>query len=217
MYKRYVKRLFDIIFASILLIISLPIALILSLLIKLEDGGPIIFKHKRFGQNKKPFTIYKFRSMSVSAPKDCPTNDLYDAASYITKTGKFLRKLSLDELPQILNVLRGDMSLVGPRPVVLNETDLIAEREKYNANSVKPGITGWAQVHGRDELRIKEKAKMDGDYVKNFGILMDLKCLLFTLWAVLSVKGNKEGSESNSPKRFESDNPLMPALEEAED
>lgn len=195
MYQNYIKRLLDVTFASIIFILALPIAVIVVIAIKLDDNGPIIFKHKRFGQHKKPFTIYKFRTMSVTAPPNSPTNSLLNAESHITSPGKFIRKLSLDELPQLVNVIKGDMSLVGPRPVILNEIDLIKERQKYNANSCKPGITGWAQVNGRDELRMKKKAKMDGEYVKKLGFLMDVKCVGMTIWAVLSVKGHKEGAD----------------------
>lgn len=131
--------------------------------------------------------------MKATAPKSIPTNDFRDANMYITRSGKILRKLSIDEMPQLLNVLRGEMSIVGPRPLVLTEAQLFKEREKYGANALRPGITGWAQVNGRDELRLKKKAKMDGEYSKNFGFAMDVKCVALTAWAVLSVKGHKEG------------------------
>jgi O-antigen biosynthesis protein WbqP len=195
MYQKYIKRMLDALSAFIVLIILLPIGLLIALIVKLDSNGPIIFSHKRFGQNKKPFTIYKFRSMTVEAPSDSPTSSLRNAASYITRAGKIMRKLSLDELPQVINVLKGEMSIVGPRPVVLGETSLIEEREKYNANACKPGITGWAQINGRDELGIKNKAKLDGEYVRNLGFIMDMKILLMTITAVLSIKGHKEGSD----------------------
>jgi len=195
MYRKFVKRMLDILFASTFVaLLFLPLAL-LGIWIKLDSHGPILFKQKRAGKDLVPFTVYKFRSMTTDAPKNSPTNSLSNASTYITRSGKILRKLSLDELPQLLNVLKGEMSIVGPRPVVLNETDLLSRREKYRANSCKPGITGWAQVNGRDELRVHQKAKMDGEYVKHFGAFMDAKCLFMTIWAVLSVSGHKEGHE----------------------
>lgn len=190
----YVKRLLDIVFASSILLFFAPLLLFLALVIKLDSRGPIIFRQKRFGQHGNVFIIYKFRTMKQSAPKNHPTNDLVNPQRFITRSGKIMRKLSLDELPQLVNVLRGDMSIVGPRPVILKETDLIAEREKHGANGVKPGITGWAQVNGRDEIRIEEKARMDGEYAQNFGFRMDTKCVLYTFWAVASVKGHREGA-----------------------
>jgi O-antigen biosynthesis protein WbqP len=195
MYRKYIKRLLDFTFASILIVFLIIPFAIIAIWIKLDSRGPIFFKQKRAGKNLVPFVAYKFRSMTVDAPKDCPTNNLKDAKSYITRSGRIMRKLSIDELPQLLNVIRGDMSIVGPRPVVLNETDLFAEREKYNANSCRPGITGWAQVNGRDELRVVQKAKMDGEYVSNISLAMDTKCILMTIGAVLSLNGNKDGHE----------------------
>lgn len=194
MYRDYVKTFFDLCFALVALLLAIPLIVIIAIVIKLEDGGPILFSHKRFGQNKQPFKIYKFRTMKTSAPKDTPTNNLLNPEEHITRFGRIMRKLSLDEIPQLFNVIRGEMSIVGPRPVVLNETDLIALRQKYKANSCKPGITGWAQVNGRDEVRIVEKAKMDGEYTKKIGPLMDLKCILMTIHAVLSIKGHREGA-----------------------
>lgn len=195
-YQLYIKRVFDVIFSITLLTILFVPLLFVALWVKLDSKGPVFFKHIRAGKDRKPFMVYKFRSMSVSAPKYQATNDLLDAGAYITFSGRIMRKLSIDELPQLINVIKGEMSIVGPRPVILEEEDLLAEREKYNANSCKPGITGWAQVNGRDELRIKEKAKMDGYYVENFGLIMDIKCLVRTLRAVLSMHGHKEGHES---------------------
>lgn len=187
-----------------LLLLAAPLLLI-SIWIKLDSKGPVIFKQKRAGKNLKPFVVYKFRSMSVRAPKYQATNDMLDAGRYITFAGKIMRKLSIDELPQLINVIKGEMSIVGPRPVILKETDLLSEREKYNANACKPGITGWAQVNGRDELRVKEKAEMDGYYVRNFGIIMDIKCLTMTLMAVLSMYGYREGHENNEIINFDED------------
>lgn len=202
MYKKYIKRLLDIIIASIALLMALPITLFIALAIKLDDGGPVFFKHKRYGQNKNPFTIYKFRTMKTTAPSNCPTNSLTNHQQHIMRSGKILRKLSLDELPQLLNVLQGHMSLVGPRPVILAETDLIAERDKYGANACKPGITGWAQVNGRDEVQTKRKAKMDGEYVYRLGFMMDLKCILHTVYAVFSLKGHREGVDKEAAAYF---------------
>lgn len=198
MYRDYIKVFLDLCFALITLLLVLPFIAVIALIIKLEDGGPIMFKHKRFGQNKQPFTIYKFRTMKTSAPKNIPTNSLVNAEDHITRFGRIMRKLSLDEIPQLINVIRGEMSIVGPRPVILRETDLIALRQKYKANSCKPGITGWAQVNGRDELRIAEKAKMDGEYARNLGPRMDLKCLLMTIHAVIAVKGHREGAYAST-------------------
>ena len=194
MYRNYVKTFLDLCFALVGLIIALPFIAVIVLIIKLEDGGPILFKQKRFGQNKQPFTVYKFRSMKTTAPSEVSTNSLLNPEDHITRFGKIMRKLSLDEIPQLINVLRGEMSLVGPRPVILKEVDLVTLRQKYKANSCKPGITGWAQVNGRDELRIQEKARMDGEYVRNLGPWMDLKCILMTIYAVISIKGHREGS-----------------------
>lgn len=195
MYQTFIKRLLDFVLAATTLVLAFPIFILCALIIKLNDGGPVLFKHQRFGRHKKPFTVYKFRSMVTTAPRNAPTNSLTDAASYITTPGRVMRKLSLDELPQLVNVLKGEMSMVGPRPVVLKETDLIQERQKYDANAVLPGITGWAQVNGRDEVEVKTKAKMDGHYARNISFFMDLKCILMTFWAVVSVKGHREGDE----------------------
>lgn len=198
MYQKHIKRLIDTPIAFIILLVSLPITLVIIIVIKLDDNGPIIFKQKRFGQNKTTFTIYKFRTMSVDAPSEAPTNSLRNAESHITRVGKIMRKLSLDELPQLVNVLKGEMSIVGPRPVILKEIDLITEREKYGANACKPGITGWAQVNGRDEVHMKKKAEMDGAYTNALNPLMDIKCVLMTIYAVISVKGHREGGSETA-------------------
>ena len=195
MYQKYIKRTLDLVLAVLLIAISLPISIVVAVSILIVNDGSVIFKQQRFGRNKKPFTIYKFRTMSESAPANVPTNDFIGVQSHITKPGKIIRKLSLDELPQLFNVLKGEMSMVGPRPVVLNEDKLVSEREKYGANSCKPGITGWAQVNGRDEMRMKKKANMDGEYAANISLLMDIRCVVLTIWAVLSIKGHKEGAD----------------------
>lgn len=201
MYQDYVKSFLDLCLALIALLLALPLIAIIAAIIKMEDRGPVIFKQKRFGQNRQHFTVYKFRTMKTSAPSEMPTNNFRNVEDHITRFGRIMRKLSLDEIPQLINVIRGEMSLVGPRPVILKETKLIALRQKYNANSCKPGITGWAQVNGRDEVRMLEKARMDGEYVENLGPIMDLKCILMTIHAVLSIKGHREGA-SNEPQRF---------------
>jgi O-antigen biosynthesis protein WbqP len=197
MYQKYVKRSLDILSALIISLLSLPIAVIVAIVIMLDDGRPVMFKQKRFGRNKQPFTIYKFRTMTTDAPSDSPTRNLLNAKSHITRSGKIIRKLSLDELPQLINVLKGEMSIIGPRPVVLKETRLIAERDRYNANSCRPGITGWAQVNGRDNVRLRQKAKMDGEYARRLGLVIDVKCLILTVYAVLSIKGHKEGADDS--------------------
>jgi O-antigen biosynthesis protein WbqP len=193
MYEKYTKRILDLTCALLLCIVIAPFAVIVAVAIKIDSPGPIIFRQKRYGRNGHPFTVLKFRTMSIDAPSDSPTNSLFNAYMHITRVGRVMRKLSIDELPQLINVLRGEMSIVGPRPVVLGETDLIAKRKENSSYALAPGITGWAQVNGRDELRIHEKAKMDGEYADDFGIVMDIKCLALTLWAVLSIKGHREG------------------------
>ena len=177
-----------------------PILLILCVAIKLDSPGPILFTQKRVGIHKSYFQIYKFRTMRTDTPKDMPTHMLSNPEQYITRTGSFLRRTSLDELPQIFNIFKGDMSIVGPRPALWNQYDLIAERDKYGANDVLPGLTGWAQINGRDELEIDVKAKLDGEYVKKFGFIMDLKCFFGTITAVLSHKGVVEGGTGEMHK-----------------
>lgn len=191
----HIKRAGDLIVASLAIVFLTPLFVTTIILIKLESPGPALFRQKRYGKNKQPFTVYKFRSMSMAAPDNMPTNDFHDAQSYITRVGRVIRKLSIDELPQLFNVVQGHMSLVGPRPVVLTETSLINERDKYGANAIRPGITGWAQVNGRDELNDTLKAEMDGHYVANYGLITDLKCILKTAYAILFAKGHAEGHE----------------------
>ncbi|HLQ83960.1 MAG TPA: sugar transferase [Pseudogracilibacillus sp.] len=187
------KRFIDIALSAAGMIFLSPVYLLLMLAIKTESKGPILFKQRRVGLHKRHFNILKFRTMRADTPKDMPTHLLSNPDQYITKSGKFLRKTSLDELPQIWNIFRGEMSVIGPRPALWNQEDLIAERDKYNVHSVKPGLTGWAQINGRDELPIKVKAKLDGYYVEQMGVLMDMKCFVGTFVSVAKSDGVSEG------------------------
>ncbi|WP_307345094.1 sugar transferase [Metabacillus malikii] len=196
-----VKRLIDIILSLIGLILLSPIFLILIIAIKLESKGPVLFKQKRIGINKTHFNILKFRTMRIDTPKDTPTHLLENPDQYITKMGKFLRKTSLDELPQIWNIFMGQMSIIGPRPALWNQYDLIDERDKYGANNVLPGLTGWAQINGRDELSIEVKAKLDGEYVEKISIGMDVKCFIGTIVSVLKSDGVVEGGTGTTAKK----------------
>ena len=190
---RYIKRIIDILLSGLAIIILSPLLLILCIAIKLDSPGPIFFTQKRVGIHKTYFQIYKFRTMRTDTPKDMPTHMLANPEQYITKTGRFLRKTSLDELPQIFKIFKGDMSIVGPRPALWNQDDLVAERDKYGANDVTPGLTGWAQINGRDELEIPVKAKLDGEYVKKYGFTMDVRCFFGTFLSVLRQDGVVEG------------------------
>lgn len=187
------KRIIDRFLALIGLIILSPFFLLLMLVIKMDSRGQIFFKQKRVGIHKKHFNILKFRTMRIDTPKDTPTHLLKNPEQYITKVGRFLRKTSLDELPQIINILKGDMAIVGPRPALWNQYDLIAERDKYGANDILPGLTGWAQINGRDELPIDVKARLDGEYVKKMSFGMDIKCILGTVISVAKQDGVVEG------------------------
>ncbi|MFB1052059.1 sugar transferase [Paraliobacillus sp. JSM ZJ581] len=188
-----VKRLIDFILSLIGFIMLLPIYIILTIAIKLESKGPVLFKQKRIGINKTHFNMLKFRTMRIDTPKDTPTHLLENPEQYITKMGKFLRKTSLDELPQIWNIITGQMSIIGPRPALWNQYDLINERNKYGANNVPPGLTGWAQINGRDELAIEIKAKLDGEYVQKVSFRMDVKCFFGTIVSVVKSDGVIEG------------------------
>lgn len=199
MYKA-VKRALDMLCSLLGLIILSPLFLILVLVIKLDSRGPVLFRQKRVGIHKKHFSILKFRTMRTDTPRDTPTHLLKNPDQYITKTGKFLRKTSLDELPQILNILKGDMAIVGPRPALWNQYDLIAERDKYGANDILPGLTGWAQVNGRDELEIPVKAALDGEYVKKMSFLMDCRCIWKTLLQIFTHEGVVEGGTGSMKK-----------------
>lgn len=192
-YQKRIKKILDKMIALAACIILAPLYIMIGISIKLDSPGSIMFCQKRVGIYKTYFSIYKFRTMRTNAPKECPTHVLSDPQKYITRVGKFLRKTSLDELPQLFNVLQGNMSLVGPRPALWNQFDLINEREKYGANDIMPGITGWAQINGRDEIAIEKKAELDGYYAKNIGFWLDIKCLFLTVSKVIKREGIKEG------------------------
>lgn len=196
-----VKRVNDFVLSLLALIILSPIFLILALWIKIDSPGPVFFKQKRIGKDRTFFQIYKFRTMRSDTPKDTPTHLLSNPDLYITKSGHFLRRTSLDELPQILNIIKGEMAIIGPRPALWNQDDLVDERDKYKANDVLPGLSGWAQINGRDELPITTKAKLDGEYVRNMSFLFDMKCIFGTIISVLQGDGVVEGraDESNKP------------------
>ncbi|MCQ6564934.1 sugar transferase [Bacillus mycoides] len=197
-YKKGLKQIVDCIFAFVGLVVSSPLFLLLIICIKLDSKGPVLFKQRRIGKGKKEFYILKFRTMRIDTPKDMPTHLLEDPDMYITKVGKFLRKTSLDELPQIINIIKGEMSIIGPRPALWNQYDLIKERDNYGANDVTPGLTGWAQINGRDELPIDVKAKLDGEYVEKLSPLFDLKVFFMTIKSVLKSEGVKEGKSNSS-------------------
>ena len=175
------------------LIVLSPVFLILMLAIKMDSKGPVFFKQERVGKNKEYFKILKFRTMRIDTPKETPTHLLDDPEQWITRVGGFLRKTSLDELPQIINILKGDMSIIGPRPALWNQYDLIAERDKYGANDVLPGLTGWAQINGRDELPIEVKARLDGEYIEKMTFWFDVRCFIATIFSILRADGVVEG------------------------
>lgn len=193
MYKHFFKRLSDVVLSLSALIVLAPVMIVCALIIKHEDKGPALFTQKRIGIHKKPFSMYKFRSMRTDTPHDTPTHLLENPEQYILHCGKWMRKYSVDELPQIFNILRGDMSIVGPRPALWNQYDLIAERDKYGANDIKPGLTGWAQINGRDELEISEKARLDGEYLKRESFTFDLMCIWRTVFKAAKHEGVVEG------------------------
>jgi len=194
MYKPF-KRLIDIVASIAGILVLSPLLILLTIIIKSDSRGPILFKQKRIGLHKKTFMIYKFRTMRTDTPADMPTHLLDDPASFITKSGAFMRRTSLDELPQLFNILYGQMSVVGPRPALWNQYDLIAARDNVHANDLRPGLTGWAQVNGRDELAIDVKAKLDGDYVKQMSLWFDIQIFFKTIFSVLRREGVKEGSD----------------------
>lgn len=192
-YQKYIKRLLDITISGVGIIITSPFLGVIALIIKTTSKGPVLFKQQRYGRHQKPFVCYKFRSMYITAPKDMPTWKLENPEEHITPVGKFLRKTSMDELPQLFNIFKGEMSLIGPRPVVLKEKKLIEAREKVGANDVRPGLTGWAQINGRDLVGTKAKAALDSRYVQKMSFLVDLKIFLKTILYVLKKEGVSEG------------------------
>ena len=200
MYK-FFKRTLDIVLSFIGMIVLSPFFLLLVLAIKLDSKGPVLFKQKRVGLHKKHFYILKFRTMRIDTPKDTPTHLLENPEQWITKVGKFLRRTSLDELPQIWNIFVGDMSIIGPRPALWNQYDLIEERDRYGANDVLPGLTGWAQIHGRDELPIAKKAELDGYYVQHLSFGLDVRCFFGTIKSVAKSEGVVEGGTGNMEKK----------------
>lgn len=201
MYQHCIKRLLDILLSGVgILLLALPMLLI-ALLIKLDSKGPVFFRQKRVGKHKKTFQILKFRTMRIDTPHDMPTHLLADPEAYLTRTGKLLRKASLDELPQLFNILAGQMSVIGPRPALWNQDDLVAARDQYGANDVTPGLTGWAQINGRDELEIAEKARLDGEYVHHISFRFDCKCFFGTFFAVATHKGIVEGGMGELHRR----------------
>lgn len=203
MYKAFFKRFFDIILSLFAIVLLSWLFIFISLAIVIDDPGPVLFKQKRVGKDKKLFNILKFRSMKMCTPHDTPTHMLNNPEQYITRVGKFLRKTSLDELPQIFNIFAGQMSIIGPRPALWNQDDLVAERDKYGANDVRPGLSGWAQINGRDELEIPIKAKLDGEYVKKMSLVMDWKCFWGTVISVLKHDGVVEGGTGVLEKEAE--------------
>ena len=193
MYRKTVKRILDIVLSVVGIVVTGIPMLIISAIIKASSPGPVFFRQKRYGIGKSLFSILKFRTMRIETPRDVPTHLLDDPSRWITPIGAFLRKTSIDELPQLFNIIAGQMSVIGPRPALWNQGDLIAERERYGANDVLPGLTGWAQINGRDELEIEEKARLDGEYAKNISFLFDCKCFFGTVKSVLKHDGVVEG------------------------
>lgn len=201
MYQKFGKRFFDILLSGCAILVLAPLlCLPIAIVIKLDDPGPVFFRQKRVGKGKTHFDILKFRTMKMSTPRDVPTHLLENPEQYITKTGRFLRQTSFDEIPQIFQIFTGKMSIVGPRPALWNQFDLIEERDKYGANDLRPGLTGWAQINGRDELSIEEKARFDGEYAEKCSFLFDCKCLLGTVLPVLRHEGVVEGGTGSLEK-----------------
>ena len=204
-YRSIGKRLIDIILSGVGIIVLAPFMVVIAILIKLESAGPVLFRQKRIGLHKKTFSIMKFRTMRTDTPKDTPTHMLQNPDQYITRVGRFLRKTSLDELPQILNILKGEMAVIGPRPALWNQDDLVAERDKYGANDVLPGLTGLAQINGRDELEIPVKAQLDGEYVEKMSFLFDLKCFFGTIASIFKHEGVVEGGTGELNRKADAD------------
>lgn len=197
MYSK-IKRILDFVLSFLGIVVLSPLLLFIAIVIKLTSKGPVVFKQKRIGLHKTTFEIYKFRTMRADTPKDIPTHLLKDANRYITRIGRILRKTSLDELPQLFNILKGEMSIIGPRPALWNQFDLIAERDKYGANDIRPGLTGWAQINGRDELPTEVKARYDGEYVRKMSFWFDVKCFFSTIIHVIKHDGIVEGGTANT-------------------
>ena len=193
MYQKYGKRLLDLLLSGCGILVLTPVYLILALAILIDDPGPVFFRQKRVGIHKTYFHILKFRTMKMDTPRDVPTHLLENPEQYITRVGRILRKTSLDELPQIFQIFTGKMSIIGPRPALWNQYDLIAERDKYGANDIRPGLTGWAQINGRDELPIDVKARLDGEYVEKLSFPFDCKCFFGTILSVVRHEGVVEG------------------------
>lgn len=200
MYQKFGKRLLDVLLSGCAIVVLSPVYLLISLAVMLDDPGPVFFRQTRVGIHKTHFEILKFRTMKRSTPKDVPTHLLDSPEQYITRVGRVLRKTSLDELPQIFQIFSGKMSIIGPRPALWNQDDLIAERDKYGANDVRPGLTGWAQINGRDELPIDVKARFDGEYVEKMSFLFDCKCFFRTIVSVLKSDGVVEGGTGQMKK-----------------
>lgn len=200
MYNRILKRFIDIVLSGLGIIVLSPLFLIIAIAIKIDDPGPVLFKQKRLTSRKEYFNIMKFRTMKMETPRDMPTHLLKKPEQYITRVGKILRKTSLDELPQLFNIFVGKMSVIGPRPCLWNQYDLIEERDKYGANDVRPGLTGWAQINGRDELPIDVKAKFDGEYVEKMSLFFDIRCFVLTVLSVLKSDGIVEGGTGELEK-----------------
>ncbi len=200
MYRKFGKRFLDILLSGLSMILVVPVCAVIAIAIKIDDPGPVLFRQKRVGIHKTHFQILKFRTMKCSTPNDTPTHLLQNPEQYITRVGRFLRKTSLDEFPQIFQIFTGKMSIIGPRPALWNQEDLIAERDKYGANDVRPGLTGWAQINGRDELPIDVKARFDGEYVEKLSFLFDCKCFFGTIASVLKSEGVVEGGTGRLEK-----------------
>ena len=200
MYQKFGKRFLDILLSACGILVLSPVYLLVALAIKIDDPGPVFFRQKRVGLHKSHFQILKFRTMKMETPKDVPTHLLDNPQQYITRVGRILRKTSLDELPQIFQIFTGDMSIIGPRPALWNQYDLIAERDKYGANDVRPGLTGWAQINGRDELPIDVKSRLDGEYVEKLSFAFDCKCFFGTIVSVLKSDGVVEGGTGQLEK-----------------
>lgn len=199
-YRKFFKRLIDLVLSSAgIVVLALPMV-VFALIIRIEDPGPAIFRQKRVGIHKTYFSVLKFRSMKMSTPHDMPTHMLENPDQYLLKCGRWMRKMSIDELPQLFNIFTGKMSIIGPRPALWNQDDLIAERDKYGANDVKPGLTGWAQINGRDELEIADKARLDGEYVKKMSFAFDCRCFFGTIRSVLRHDGVVEGGTGELKK-----------------